>query len=55
MQSQFKKPYSPPEIIELNREQVALVLLGRAWDGDEKAKELLEKCADVLFPAPPGS
>jgi hypothetical protein len=48
-----KKPYSPPELREITREQAALMLLGRAWDGDENAKEVLEYCADTLFPPPP--
>jgi hypothetical protein len=50
-----KKPYSPPEVRKLTREQAALILLGQAWDGNENAKELLWCCADALFPAPPKS
>lgn len=50
MTSSRKKRYSPLELRELNREQAALILLGQAWDGDEKAQELLECAADVLFP-----
>ena len=47
-----EKRYSPLELRKLNREQAALILLGQAWDGDEKAQELLECTADVLFPTP---
>lgn len=47
-----REPYCPPELRKINREQAALILLGRAWDGDANAKKLLEDCADVLFPAP---
>jgi hypothetical protein len=43
-------PYTKPAFNVLTRLQAALLLLGRAWDGDKNAKELLEKCADVLFP-----
>lgn len=50
MTSRCNKRYSPPKLRKLNREQAALILLGQAWDGDEKAKELLECAADVLFP-----
>ena len=49
-----RNPYSPPEVRKLNREQAALMLLGRAWDGDQNAEELLECAADVLFPLPQG-
>ena len=48
-----KKPYSPPKLRKRNREEVALILLGHAWDGDENAQELLEQGADVLFPETP--
>jgi hypothetical protein len=47
-----KKPYSPPELREITREQAALFLLGHAWEGDENAKEVLAYCADILFPPP---
>jgi hypothetical protein len=50
--SEPKKRYSPPRFSTLNREQASLILLGRAWDGDNDAKELLDLAADILFPAP---
>lgn len=50
MTSSRKKRYSPPKLRKLNREHATLILLGQAWDGDEKAQELLECAADVLFP-----
>lgn len=54
MTSCRKKPYSPPEVRNPTREQAALILLGRAWDGDQNAKELLEYGADALFPPSEG-
>jgi len=47
-----KKPYSRPQVIKRDREQVALMLLGHAWAGDKHAKELLEFAAEILFPPP---
>ena len=45
-----KKEYSRPEALAPNREQVALLLLGLAWEGDRNAKKLLDLGADALFP-----
>ena len=42
-----KKPYLQPAVTQLNFEHGALILLGRAWDGDEQARE----CLLLLFPA----
>jgi hypothetical protein len=36
-----KKKYVRPTARRLSFEQGALILVGRAWDGDERAKELL--------------
>lgn len=47
-----KQPYLPPQVRKLNRDQAALFLLGHAWNGDENAKEVLEKTVDLLFPDP---
>jgi hypothetical protein len=47
-----RKPYIKPIVNVLTRLQAALLLLGRAWDGDKNAQELLEKGADILFPSP---
>ena len=44
--AEVRKPYSPPEVRKLNSEQAILVLLGRAWSGDEPARDLLS----LLFP-----
>jgi hypothetical protein len=41
-----KQPYVRPAMYKLNLEQGALILLGRAWDGDNEAKEFLTH----LFP-----
>lgn len=46
-----QKSYSPPRFKTLDREQVAIILLGQAWDGNKSAKELLQRAADVLFPS----
>ena len=43
-----KKPYLRPEVRKLNSEQAILILVGKAWDGDNSARELLE----ILFPIP---
>jgi hypothetical protein len=42
-----KKKYVPPIAYKLNFEQGALILLGRAWDGDKEAKAFLTH----LFPS----
>jgi hypothetical protein len=47
-----KEPYILPRVNTLTREQAALFLLGKAWDGDQNAKRLLELGKDVLFPPP---
>ena len=47
-----KPRYSPPCLSRLSCDQAALFLLGHAWNGDEKAKEVLEQTADWLFPFP---
>jgi hypothetical protein len=41
-----KKPYVRPEVHQITFNQGALILLGRAWDGDAGAKEFLTH----LFP-----
>jgi hypothetical protein len=43
-----RKPYLPPEFKHLTAEQGALVLVGRAWAGDEQARDLL----GCIFPEP---
>jgi len=43
-----KKPYSPPIVTKRSREQATLFLVGHAWVGDSKARDLLE----LLFPEP---
>lgn len=43
-----KKAYCAPQARKLEPEQANLILVGRAWDGDEGAREMLE----ILFPAP---
>jgi hypothetical protein len=47
-----KRQYSAPEIIELNREQVALLLLARPGIVMIRLRNFWRKCADVLFPPP---
>jgi hypothetical protein len=36
-----KKKYVRPTVCKLNFEQGALILLGRAWEGDDEAKQFL--------------
>jgi len=43
-----KKPYSRPQATKLGTEQGILILVGRAWSGDQGARELLE----LIFPGP---
>jgi hypothetical protein len=47
-----KKQYCEPQVRPITREQVSLVLLGNAWNGDDTAKKVLEHCANILFPSP---
>jgi len=50
-----KQSYVTPTVCTMCREQAAIILLGRSWDGDQNAKEFLEEIADFLFPAPVNS
>jgi hypothetical protein len=43
-----KKTYSAPSLIERNREQATLFLVGRAWLGDTGAAAL----GGAIFPEP---
>jgi len=43
-----KKPYSRPQTTKLGTEQGRLILVSRAWAGDQGARELLE----LIFPGP---
>jgi hypothetical protein len=45
-----RKPYHPPCMRKITSEQAAIVLVGRAWEGDEQARALLS----LLFSAPRG-
>lgn len=43
-----KKTYSAPGLMQRNREQATLFLVGHAWIGDTGARHLLE----LFFPEP---
>jgi hypothetical protein len=43
-----KKTYSPPILTKRSREQATLFLVGHAWIGDRRARDLLE----LFFPEP---
>lgn len=43
-----KKRYRRPQVIKMSSEQGKLVLVGRAWNGDQNARDLLK----LVFPNP---